>query len=116
MASGASMPTSTIPRGGDPASCLFESLVELDYDSLLKLYAANARNSVVSYLAMKSRWAQQQQRQQEQYAKSGKTKTFFSLSVSSEKDIFLVLFSLLDFCSFLSFFDDRSSDFERNIS
>ena len=52
---------------GQPASCLFDAIVEKDYDGLVKLYAANARNSVGSYLSMKSRWAQQQ----ENYSKSG---------------------------------------------
>lgn len=52
---------------GHPGACLFQAIVEKDHDALVKLYATNARNSVGSYLSMKSRWAQQQ----EHYSKSG---------------------------------------------
>eukprot|EP00429_Kryptoperidinium_foliaceum_P009349 CAMPEP_0176006240 /NCGR_PEP_ID=MMETSP0120_2-20121206/2619_1 /TAXON_ID=160619 /ORGANISM="Kryptoperidinium foliaceum, Strain CCMP 1326" /LENGTH=721 /DNA_ID=CAMNT_0017338971 /DNA_START=62 /DNA_END=2224 /DNA_ORIENTATION=- len=45
---------------------LFESVVAKDHDALIRLYASNARNSLVSYLSVKSRWA----RQQEFYSKS----------------------------------------------
>jgi hypothetical protein len=54
-----------------PGPSLFEAVLEGDYDSLVKLYASNARNSVMSYLSMKSRWAQQQ----ENYTQSGKHET-----------------------------------------
>ena len=59
--------TSTPLNAGHPGACLYEAVVAKDYDILLKLYAVNARNSVASYLTMKSRLAQQQ----ETYAKSG---------------------------------------------
>jgi hypothetical protein len=53
----------------DNAGCLiFQAVVEEDYESLAKAFAINARNSLVSYMSMKSRWA----RQQESMAKSGK--------------------------------------------
>lgn len=51
-----------------PATGLFQSVIDRDYDGLHRLYAANARNSVVSYLSMKSQWTQRQ----ENYTKSGK--------------------------------------------
>lgn len=41
---------------------LFDAVVAKDHEALIKLYAANARNSLISYLSMKSRWAQQQER------------------------------------------------------
>ena len=37
----------------NPASCLFQSIVKEEYSTLLQLYAHNARNAIVSYLAMK---------------------------------------------------------------
>jgi hypothetical protein len=49
---------------------IFQAVVEEDYESLAKAFATNARNSLVSYMSMKSRWA----RQQESMAKSGKKK------------------------------------------
>ena len=52
-----------------PGHQLFESVVEDDYESLVKLFATNARNSLVSYMSMKSRWARQRQ---DSMAKSGK--------------------------------------------
>jgi hypothetical protein len=51
-----------------PGPQIFQAVVEDDYDRLTKLFAVNARNSLVSYISMKSRWA----RQQETMAKSGK--------------------------------------------
>lgn len=59
-----------------PGSCLFEATVSKDYDAIIKLFATNGRNSLVSYLSMKSRWAQQQ----EAYSKSGRTLFSFFLS------------------------------------
>jgi hypothetical protein len=41
----------------NPSQCLFQSVAERNYSTLLQLFAHNARNSVVSYLAMKRhRW------------------------------------------------------------
>jgi hypothetical protein len=41
----------------NPSQCLFRSVAERNYSTLLQLFAHNARNSVVSYLAMKRhRW------------------------------------------------------------
>ena len=51
-----------------PGHQLFESVVEDDYERLVKLFAAHARNSLVSYMSMKSRWARQRQ---DSMAKSG---------------------------------------------
>ena len=50
-----------------PGPQIFQAVAEEDYDRLTKLFAVNARNSLVSYMSMKSRWA----RQQESMAKSG---------------------------------------------
>jgi hypothetical protein len=50
-----------------PSQRLFQAVVDEDYDSLTKLFAINARNSIVSFMSMKSRWA----RQQDNLAKSG---------------------------------------------
>ena len=36
---------------------LFEAVVQKDYESLVHLYATNARNAVLSYLSMRRRWA-----------------------------------------------------------
>mmetsp|Transcript_52281 Transcript_52281/g.107326 ORF Transcript_52281/g.107326 Transcript_52281/m.107326 type:complete len:787 (-) Transcript_52281:1437-3797(-) len=41
-------------------SKIFHAVVEEDYGGLAKTFAENARNSVISYLSMKSRWARQQ--------------------------------------------------------
>ena len=49
------------------ASQIFHAVVEENYDGLAKIFAENARNSVVSYLSMKSRWV----RQQDSMARSG---------------------------------------------
>lgn len=38
----------------NPATCLFHSVVKQEYSTLLQLYAHNARNAIVSYLAMKN--------------------------------------------------------------
>ena len=46
---------------------IFQAVVEEDYDGLVKIFAENARNSVISYISMKSRWA----RQQDYMAQSG---------------------------------------------
>lgn len=41
----------------NPSQCLFQSVAERNYSTLMQLFAHNARNSVVSYLAMKRhRW------------------------------------------------------------
>eukprot|EP00980_Cylindrotheca_fusiformis_P005290 scaffold1136_cov146-Cylindrotheca_fusiformis.AAC.3 len=45
---------------GHPGACLFEATVAKDYDAILNLFASNARNSLVSYLSMRNRWAHQQ--------------------------------------------------------
>lgn len=47
---------------GHAATMLFDAVVANDHEALIMLYAANARNSLLSYLSMKSRWAQQQER------------------------------------------------------
>jgi len=49
------------------SSRIFQAVVEEDYDGLTKVFAENARNSVVSYLSMQSRWS----RQQDSISKSG---------------------------------------------
>lgn len=54
-----------------PEACLFDAVVQKDYERLLKLYASIAKNSVASYLSMRNRWANLQQQQDEKY-KSGK--------------------------------------------
>jgi hypothetical protein len=35
---------------------MFDVVAERDYDSMVEMYAANAQNAIVSYLAMRSRW------------------------------------------------------------
>jgi len=59
---------------------LFDAVVANDHETLIKLFASNARNSLVSYLSMKTRWAQQQ----EFYGKAGKDK--LSLSTGLLRD------------------------------
>ena len=59
----------TQQQHNQPGHQLFESVVEDDYETLVKLFATNARNSLVSYMSMKSRWARQRQ---DSMAKSGK--------------------------------------------
>ena len=54
-----------------PSQRLFQAVVENDCDTLSKLFAINARNSVVSFMSMKSRWTRQQQQHQESLGKSG---------------------------------------------
>jgi hypothetical protein len=69
MASSApSPPETTFDGQSHPAPQLYQAIVDDDNDRLCKIFAANARNSLVSYMSMKSRWA----RQQESMAKSGK--------------------------------------------
>lgn len=70
-------------RGGaaDPAACLFESLAKRDYEGLLDLYATNARNAVVSYLAMRSRRAQQRGRRSGSGALDAGLRSMFERSV-----------------------------------
>lgn len=52
----------------EPGQVLFQAVVENDFESIANTFATNARNSLVSYMSMKSRWA----RQQDSMAKSGK--------------------------------------------
>ena len=49
------------------SSQIFHAVVEKNYDGLAKMFAENARNSLMSYLTMRSRWA----RQQDSMGKSG---------------------------------------------
>ncbi len=51
----------------NPGHEIFQAVVDGDFESLAKTFAINARNSLISYMSMKSRWA----RQQESLAKSG---------------------------------------------
>ena len=60
---------------GHAAVMLFDAVVANDHEALIKLYAANARNSLMSYISMKSRWAQQQER----YTKAGKTNCYSAM-------------------------------------
>jgi hypothetical protein len=39
-----------------PSPTMFDVVAERDYDSMVEMYAANAQNAIVSYLAMRSRW------------------------------------------------------------
>ena len=52
---------------GHPASLLFDVVAAKDHEALLKIYAANARNSLLSFMSMKVRLA----RQQEFYSNAG---------------------------------------------
>lgn len=63
---------SPTPLAGHPAALLFDAVVAKDHEALVQLYAANARNSLISYLSMKARLA----RQQEFYSNAG---TYFGL-------------------------------------
>ena len=56
------------PLVGHPGTMLFEAVVANDHETLINLYATSSRNSLVSYLSMKSRWAQQH----EFYTNAGK--------------------------------------------
>ena len=40
-----------------PSHAFFEAVVNRDYDMLSGLYAMNARNAIMSFLAMRSRWS-----------------------------------------------------------
>jgi hypothetical protein len=44
-----------------PPHQIFQAVVEKDYNGLIQIFAENARDSVLSYISMKSRWARQQQ-------------------------------------------------------
>lgn len=55
------------PLLGHPASLLFDAVVAKDHEGLIQIYAVNARNSLISYMTMKSRLA----RQQEFYGNAG---------------------------------------------
>jgi hypothetical protein len=55
-----------------PGHQVFQAVVEDDCENLVKVFATNARNSLVSYMSMKSRWARQRQ---DSMAKSGKERT-----------------------------------------
>ena len=57
---------------GHASVMLFDAVVANDHEALITLYAATARNSLMSYQSMKSRWAQQQER----YTKAGKITCF----------------------------------------
>jgi len=52
---------------GNPGSLLFYAVAAKDHEALIKVYATNARNSLVSYMSMKNRLA----RQQEFYSSAG---------------------------------------------
>lgn len=47
---------------------IFQAVVEENYEGLANMFAENARNSVASYLSMKTRWA----RRHDFMAKSGR--------------------------------------------
>jgi hypothetical protein len=55
-------------RSEEAGPRVFQAVVEDDYEGLAQIFATHARNSLVSYMSVKSRWA----RQQENMAKSGK--------------------------------------------
>jgi hypothetical protein len=40
-----------------PSHAFFEAVVNRDYDMLSGLYAMNARNAIMSFLSMRSRWS-----------------------------------------------------------
>jgi hypothetical protein len=44
-----------------PPHQIFQAVVEKDYNGLMQIFAENARDSILSYISMKSRWARQQQ-------------------------------------------------------
>ena len=44
-----------------PPHQIFQAVVEKDYNGLMQIFAENARDSIISYISMKSRWARQQQ-------------------------------------------------------
>jgi hypothetical protein len=44
-----------------PPHQIFQAVVEKDYNGLIQIFAENARDSVLSFISMKSRWARQQQ-------------------------------------------------------
>lgn len=67
MAASAAPSDAAFDSQSHPAPHLYQAIVEDDHGALCKIFAANARNSIVSYMSMKSRWA----RQQESMAKSG---------------------------------------------
>ena len=53
-----------------PAPTMFDVVANRDYDSMLDMYATNAQNAIVSYLAMRSRWKSSSSLMDEE-AKSG---------------------------------------------
>jgi hypothetical protein len=40
-----------------PSHAFFEAVVNRDYDMMSSLYAANARNAIMSFVSMRSRWS-----------------------------------------------------------
>ena len=40
-----------------PDRTMFDAVAQRDYDGMVKMYAQHAQNAVVSYLAMRTRWA-----------------------------------------------------------
>ena len=44
-----------------PPHQIFQAVVEKDYNGLMQIFAENARDSIISYISMKSRWERQQQ-------------------------------------------------------
>ena len=68
MTSTTTTPSVPLPH---PSACLFEAVVHNDCQGLAKLYAANARISVVSYLSMRNRWSNVHHQQQQDNYKSG---------------------------------------------
>lgn len=53
-----------------PAPTMFDVVAKRDYDAMVEMYAMNAQNAIVSYLAMRSRWKSSSSLMDEE-AKSG---------------------------------------------
>lgn len=57
------------------APTMFDVVAKRDYDAMLEMYAMNAQNAIVSYLAMRSRWKSSSNLMDEE-AKSGEANYF----------------------------------------
>jgi hypothetical protein len=71
----------------DAPPTMFDVVAKRDYDAMVQMYATNAQNAIVSYLAMRSRWKSSSSLADHGESKSGKIQykfyvvTFFVLQL-----------------------------------
>jgi hypothetical protein len=77
----------TIMSEEDAPPTMFDVVAKRDYDAMVQMYATNAQNAIVSYLAMRSRWKSSSSLADQGESKSGKIQykfyvlTFFGLQL-----------------------------------